>query len=78
MLSSLSKYLFNYYNYNIYFDKFSAERKEKNPNATHITFTHIITKAMALGAWKCKSEFGRISFGFFKPAKKIGITILCD
>ena len=33
---------------------------------------------MALGAWRCKSEFGRISFGFFKPAEKIGITILCD
>lgn len=39
---------------------------------------HLITKAVAWGAHKQRRDIGRIVFGFFRPAKSIGITILCN
>lgn len=35
-------------------------------------------KAMAWGAWKQRRDWGRIVFGFFRPLKELGITVLCD
>ncbi len=43
-----------------------------------ITFNTIIVKAMAWGAWKCRKDFGHIVFGFYRPCKELGLTVLCD
>jgi len=37
-----------------------------------------MVKAVAWGAWKQRKDWGRIVFGFFKPCKELGITVLCD
>lgn len=43
-----------------------------------VTFNHVMVKAIAWGAWKQRRDWGRIVFGFFKPCKELGITVLCD
>jgi len=35
-------------------------------------------KAIGWGAWKYRQNWGRIVFGFFRPLKEMGITVLCD
>ena len=39
---------------------------------------HLLTKAIAWGCWKQRRDMGRIVFGYFKPTKSIGYTVLCD
>lgn len=43
-----------------------------------MTFTHLIVKAVAWGFHKQRRDIGHIVFGYFKPAKQIGYTVLCD
>ena len=43
-----------------------------------VTFNTIMVKAIAWGAWKQRRDWGRIVFGFFRPLKEMGITVLCD
>ena len=40
--------------------------------------THLIVHAVGWAAYKQRRDIGRILFGFFKPEKSIGITVLCD
>jgi pyruvate/2-oxoglutarate dehydrogenase complex dihydrolipoamide acyltransferase (E2) component len=61
-----------------FLEKYNTESKKKDPNAPHITFTHLIVKAVAWGCHKQRRDIGRIVFGFFKPTKSIGYTVLCD
>ena len=58
--------------------KYNLNLKSKDPNAPHVTFTHLIVKAVAWGFYKQRRDIGHIMFGFFKPATKIGYTVLCD
>jgi hypothetical protein len=59
-----------------------AKEYVKKLNSTgrgpHITFNHLITKGIGWAIYKRRREIGRIAFGYFKPAKDMGITILCD
>ena len=54
--------------------------KELNKNQTeiHYTLTHVLGHAMAWGAWKMRRDIGRISWGFFRHQKKVGITCLVE
>ena len=38
----------------------------------------MIVKAMAWGVYKQRRDIGNIVWGWYQPAKKIGITVLCD
>ena len=60
--------------------KYVAELNKdlKNDPNRKVTFNHIMVKAVAWGAWKQRRDWGRIVFGFFKPCKEMGVTVLCD
>ena len=62
----------------VFLEKYNAKLKKEDPNAPHITFTHFMVKAIAWGCHKQRRDMGRIMFGFFKPAKQIGYTVVCD
>ena len=61
--------------------KYVAELNEagiKDDKLRKVTFNHVMVKAIAWGAWKQRRDWGRIVFGFFRPCKELGITVLCD
>jgi hypothetical protein len=62
----------------VYLEKYNANLKKQDPNAPHVTFTHLLVKGLAWGCHKQRRDIGHIVFGFFKPAKQIGYTVLCD
>jgi hypothetical protein len=61
-----------------FLEKYNTENKKKDSNHPHISFTHLAVKAIAWGCHKQRRDMGRIMFGYFKPSKSIGYTVLCD
>ena len=56
-----------------YIEKLNKE----NPD-THVTMTHVFGWGLGYALYKMRRDVGRITFGFFKWEKSIGITILVD
>lgn len=56
-----------------YVKKLNAEQKD-----IHITMTHVMALSCAWGIYKMRRDIGRLPFGTFKAAKKLGVTILVD
>ena len=56
-----------------YVKKLNEEQKD-----VHITLTHVLALGAAWGIYKMRRDIGRLPFGTFKAAKKLGVTILCD
>ena len=53
--------------------KLNADQKD-----VHITVTHLVAHALAWGVYKMRRDVGRLPFGYFKAAKKLGVTVLVD
>ncbi len=43
-----------------------------------VTMTHILGHALAFGLYKMRRDVGRITWGYFKHSKKIGISCLVN
>ena len=56
-----------------YVKKLNEEQKE-----VKITLTHVTTLSCAWGIYKMRRDIGRLPWGTFKAAKKLGVTILVD
>lgn len=56
-----------------YVAKLNAEQTE-----IHYTLTHVMGLGLAWGTWKMRRDVGRISWGFFRHQKKVGITCLVE
>ena len=56
-----------------YVKKLNEERKD-----IRITLTHVMALGAAWGIYKMRRDIGRLPFGTFKAAKKLGVTILVD
>ena len=56
-----------------YVKKLNAEQSE-----VKITITHVVAKALAMGAYKIRRDIGRIKWGYFQRSKDIGVVVLVD
>lgn len=45
---------------------------------TKITITHVISKGMAVAIYKMRRDIGRIKWGYFQRAEKLGLSVLVD
>ena len=52
---------------------YSESQKE-----TKITITHLISKGMVVAIHKMKRDIGRIKWGYFQRAEKLGLSVLVD
>lgn len=50
----------------------------RNQSEIHYTLTHLMGHAMGWGLWKMRRDVGRISWGFFRHQKRVGITCLVE
>ena len=55
-----------------YVKKLNAEQD------VHITVTHLLAHGLTWGLYKMRRDVGRLRFGYFKAAKKLGLTVLVD
>ena len=56
-----------------YLKKLNAEQKD-----VHVTMTHVATLGCAWGIYKMRRDVGRLPWGTYRAAKKLGVTVLCD
>ena len=56
-----------------YVKKLNEQQKE-----VHITLTHVFALGAAWGIYKMRRDIGRLPWGTFKAAKKLGVTVLVD
>ena len=56
-----------------YVKKLNEQQKD-----VHITLTHVFTLGAAWGIYKMRRDIGRLPWGTFKAAKKLGVTVLVD
>lgn len=54
------------------------EELNKSQSEVKVTMTHACGMAAAWGLYKMRRDVGRISLGFFKHSKRLGVTVMMD